>query len=120
MICLWLLRKLVNLKLWNDDTKNKIIANNGSVQAIPDIPADVKAIYKTIWEILQKRVLDLAADRGAFICQSQSLNVHLQAPTASQLTSMVGGVVLNPACATSIPGSTGDPIHARPFTCRAS
>ena len=68
--------------------KNRIIANNGSVQAIPEIPADVKAIYKTVWEISQKKVLDLAADRGAFICQSQSLNVHLQAPTAGQLTSM--------------------------------
>jgi ribonucleoside-diphosphate reductase subunit M1 len=68
--------------------KNRIIANNGSVQAIPEIPADVKAIYKTVWEVSQKKVLDLAADRGAFICQSQSLNVHLQAPTLGQLTSM--------------------------------
>ena len=68
--------------------KNRIIANNGSIQAIPEIPADVKAIYKTVWEISQKKVLDLAADRGAFICQSQSLNVHLQAPTVGQLTSM--------------------------------
>src|SRR5258707_10872701 len=68
--------------------KNRIIANNGSVQAIPNIPADVKAIYKTVWEISQKKVLDLAADRGAYICQSQSLNVHLQAPTMGQLTSM--------------------------------
>jgi ribonucleoside-diphosphate reductase subunit M1 len=88
VVCPWLLRELVDLKLWNDDMKNRIIANNGSVQAIPEIPADVKAIYKTVWEISQKKVLDLAADRGAFICQSQSLNVHLQAPTAGQLTSM--------------------------------
>jgi ribonucleoside-diphosphate reductase subunit M1 len=68
--------------------KNRIIAYNGSVQNIPEIPRDVKAIYKTVWEISQKKVLDLAADRGAFICQSQSLNVHLQAPTPGQLTSM--------------------------------
>ena len=68
--------------------KNRIIANNGSIQAIPEVPTDIKAIYKTVWEISQKKVLDLAADRGAFICQSQSLNVHLQAPTAGQLTSM--------------------------------
>jgi len=68
--------------------KNMIIAHNGSVQSIPSIPDDVKAIYKTVWEISQKKVLDLAADRGAFICQSQSLNVHLQAPTVGQLTSM--------------------------------
>lgn len=68
--------------------KNLIIAHNGSIQNIPNIPADVKAIYKTVWEISQKKVIDLAADRGAFICQSQSLNVHLQAPTLGQLTSM--------------------------------
>jgi len=68
--------------------KNMIIANNGSIQSISGIPDDIKAIYKTVWEISQKKVLDLAADRGAFICQSQSLNVHLQAPTNGQLTSM--------------------------------
>ena len=68
--------------------KNMIIAHNGSIQNIPTIPDDVKAIYKTVWEISQKKVLDLAADRGAFICQSQSLNVHLQSPTLGQLTSM--------------------------------
>jgi len=88
VVCPWLLRELVDLNLWNDDMKNRIIANNGSIQAIPEIPTDIKAIYKTVWEISQKKVLDLAADRGAFICQSQSLNVHLQAPTAGQLTSM--------------------------------
>ena len=87
-VCPWLLRELVDLKLWNDDMKNRIIANNGSIQAIPEIPTDIKAIYKTVWESTQKKVLDLAADRGAFMCQSQSLNVHLQAPTAGQLTSM--------------------------------
>lgn len=68
--------------------KNMIIAHNGSVQNIPGIPDDVKAIYKTVWEISQKKVIDLSADRGAYICQSQSLNVHLQAPTLGQLTSM--------------------------------
>ena len=68
--------------------KNMIIANNGSIQSINGIPDDIKAIYKTVWEISQKKVLDLAADRGAFICQSQSLNVHLQSPTIAQLTSM--------------------------------
>jgi ribonucleoside-diphosphate reductase subunit M1 len=68
--------------------KNMIIAHNGSIQNIPNIPDDIKAIYKTVWEISQKKVLDLAADRGAFICQSQSLNVHLQSPTLGQLTSM--------------------------------
>ncbi|KAI0314074.1 ribonucleotide reductase [Amylostereum chailletii] len=88
VVCPWLLRELVELKIWNEDMKNKIIAHNGSIQNIPEIPRDVKAIYKTVWEISQKKVLDLAADRGAFICQSQSLNIHLQSPTVGQLTSM--------------------------------
>lgn len=57
----------------------------GSVQHIPNIPTDIKAIYKTVWEISQKKILELAADRGAFICQSQSLNVHMQSPTVGQL-----------------------------------
>lgn len=88
IVCPWLLKELVDLGLWNEDMKNMIIANNGSIQSISGIPDDVKAIYKTVWEISQKKVLDLAADRGAFICQSQSLNVHLQSPTNGQLTSM--------------------------------
>ena len=88
VVCPWLLRDLVDRGLWDDEMKNRIIDNNGSVQNIPQIPDDLKAIYKTVWEISQKKVLDLAADRGAFICQSQSLNVHLQAPTIGQLTSM--------------------------------
>ncbi|KAF8869593.1 ribonucleotide reductase alpha subunit [Gymnopilus junonius] len=88
VVCPWLLRELVTLGLWDDNMKNMIIAHNGSVQNIPSIPNDVKAIYKTVWEISQKKVLDLAADRGAYICQSQSLNVHLASPTMGQLTSM--------------------------------
>jgi ribonucleoside-diphosphate reductase subunit M1 len=88
VVCPWLLRELVDLGLWDDNMKNMIIAHNGSIQNIPNIPDDVKAIYKTVWEISQKKVLDLAADRGAFICQSQSLNVHLQSPSLGQLTSM--------------------------------
>lgn len=88
VVCPWLLRDLVELGIWDDQMRNLIIANNGSVQGVPGIPDDIKAIYKTVWEISQKKVLDMAADRGAFICQSQSLNVHLQAPTNGQLTSM--------------------------------
>ncbi|KAH7906714.1 ribonucleotide reductase [Hygrophoropsis aurantiaca] len=88
VVCPWLLRDLVERGLWDDDMKNMLIASNGSVQNIPTIPDDVKAIYKTVWEISQKKVIDLAADRGAFICQSQSLNIHLQSPTLGQLTSM--------------------------------
>lgn len=88
VVCPWLLRDLVEHGLWNDTMKNMIIAHNGSVANIPGIPDDIKAIYKTVWEISQKKVIDMAADRGAFICQSQSLNIHLQAPTLGQLTSM--------------------------------
>ncbi|KAJ7213865.1 ribonucleotide reductase alpha subunit [Mycena pura] len=84
----WLLRELVDRGMWDDEMKNMLIAHRGSVQNIPTIPDDVKAIYKTVWEISQKKVLELAADRGAFICQSQSLNVHIAAPTNGQLTSM--------------------------------
>lgn len=88
VVCPWLLRELVDLGLWDDNMKNMIIAHNGSIQNIPNIPDNVKAIYKTVWEISQKKIIDLAADRGAFICQSQSLNIHLQSPTLGQLTSM--------------------------------
>ena len=88
VVCPWLLKELVDLKLWDDQMRNLIIAHNGSIQNVPNIPGDVKAIYKTVWEISQKKILDMAADRGAFICQSQSLNVHLQSPTMGQLVSL--------------------------------
>ncbi|CCV00682.1 unnamed protein product [Malassezia sympodialis ATCC 42132] len=84
----WLLRELVELGLWNDSMKQKIIAHGGSIQNIAGIPDHIKALYKTVWEISQKVILDMAADRGAFVCQSQSLNIHLSAPTFGQLTSM--------------------------------
>ncbi|GAA5945253.1 hypothetical protein JCM3775_001899 [Rhodotorula graminis] len=84
----WLLRDLVDRGLWDDAMKNTIIAHNGSIQNVPGIPDELKRIYKTVWEISQKTVIDLAADRGAFIDQSQSLNVHLSSPTMAQLTSM--------------------------------
>ncbi len=87
MVCPWLLRDLVHLGLWDEKMRNLIIAHNGSVQSIQGIPDDIKAIYKTVWEISQKKILDMAADRGAFTCQSQSLNVHLAAPTTGQLVS---------------------------------
>lgn len=83
-----LLTDLVKLGLWDDKMKNKLIGENGSVQNIPEIPQNLKDIYKTTWEIKQKAVIDMAADRGAFICQSQSLNLHVQEPTFSKLTSM--------------------------------
>jgi ribonucleoside-diphosphate reductase subunit M1 len=84
----WLLKDLVDLGLWSDNMKNRIIADGGSVQNIPNIPADIKALYKTVWEISQRSILQMAADRGAFIDQSQSLNIHLKEPTMGKLTSM--------------------------------
>jgi ribonucleoside-diphosphate reductase subunit M1 len=88
VVCPWLLRDLVNLGLWDDDMKNLIIAHGGSVQNIPTIPDDIKSIYRTVWELKMKSLIDLAADRGAFICQSQSLNLFLTNPSFGQLTSM--------------------------------
>ncbi|HET6245928.1 MAG: ribonucleoside-diphosphate reductase subunit alpha [Bacteroidetes bacterium] len=83
-----LLKDLVKLGLWNDGLKNKIIASNGSVQDIPEIPENIKELYKTVWEIKQKAIIDMAADRGAFICQSQSLNLFIQNANFAKLTSM--------------------------------
>jgi ribonucleoside-diphosphate reductase alpha subunit len=83
-----LLKDLVNLGLWNNDMKNKIIANNGSVQNINEIPEHIKELYKTVWEIKQRNLIDMAADRGAYICQSQSLNLFVDTPSVGKLTSM--------------------------------
>lgn len=83
-----LLRDLTKLGLWDDEMKNKLVAHNGSVQNIPEIPENIKAIYRTAWEIPQKALLDMAADRGAFICQSQSLNIFMENVTYQKLTSM--------------------------------
>jgi ribonucleoside-diphosphate reductase alpha chain len=83
-----LLMDLVNLGLWNNDMKNKVIASNGSVQNIAEIPAAIKELYKTVWEIKQRTIIDMAADRGAFICQSQSLNLFIADPNFAKLTSM--------------------------------
>jgi ribonucleoside-diphosphate reductase alpha chain len=84
----FLLRDLVNLGLWNTTMKDKIISANGSIQEIPEIPQDIKDLYKTVWEIKMRNIIDMAADRGAYICQSQSLNLFINAPNASKLTSM--------------------------------
>lgn len=83
-----LLKDLVKLGLWNDEMKNKIIVNNGSIQNIEEIPQNVKDLYKTVWEIKQRDIIDMAADRGAYICQSQSLNVFVDKPNFAKLTSM--------------------------------
>ncbi|HEU4555327.1 MAG TPA: ribonucleoside-diphosphate reductase subunit alpha [Chitinophaga sp.] len=83
-----LLKDLVELGLWDNDMKNKIIAANGSIQQINEIPSNIKELYKTVWEIKQRNIIDMAADRGAFICQSQSLNLFVDTPSAGKLTSM--------------------------------
>ncbi|KAK4988835.1 ribonucleotide-diphosphate reductase subunit rnr1 [Elasticomyces elasticus] len=84
----WLLKDLVDLGLWSDNMKNRIIADGGSIQRIPNIPDDMKALYKTVWEISQRTIVQMAADRGAFIDQSQSLNIHMKDPTMGKITSM--------------------------------
>jgi ribonucleoside-diphosphate reductase alpha chain len=83
-----LLKDLIKLGLWNESMKNKLISANGSVQNIPEIPQNLKDLYKTVWEIKQKTILEMAADRGAYICQSQSLNIHIQDVNFGKLTSM--------------------------------
>ncbi|KAM3420760.1 hypothetical protein BST61_g4008 [Cercospora zeina] len=84
----WLLKDLVDRGLWSENMKNRIIADGGSVQRIPNIPDDLKGLYKTVWEISQRNIVQMAADRGAFIDQSQSLNIHLKEPTMGKITSM--------------------------------
>ena len=84
----WLLRDLVDTGLWSDNMKNRIIADGGSIQRVPNIPDDLKALYKTVWEIPQRSIVQMAADRGAFIDQSQSLNIHMKEPTMGKITSM--------------------------------
>ena len=83
-----LLKDLVKAGLWNRDMRLKIMSANGSIQNISEIPQDIKDLYKTAWEISQKTILELAADRGAYICQSQSLNIFMENANFAKLTSM--------------------------------
>lgn len=83
-----LVRHLIRLGLWSPAMKNLIIGHRGSIQAIADIPEAVKSLYKTVWEIKQLRVLELAADRGAFIDQSQSMNIYFEAPSLNRMSMM--------------------------------
>jgi ribonucleotide reductase alpha subunit len=84
----YLMRDLLELGLWTEQVKNNIIANNGSVQHIEVIPQEIRDKYKTVWEISMRDLIDMAADRGAYICQSQSLNLWLEDPNYNSLTSM--------------------------------
>jgi len=83
-----LLQDLIELGLWTPELKNKIIAHNGSIKNILEIPAHIRELYKTVWEVSQKTIINMAADRGAYIDQSQSLNIHMTDVTSSKLTSM--------------------------------
>jgi len=83
-----LLQDLSDRGLWDDEMRNEIIMNNGSVQSLKGVPDDIKELYKTVWEVSQKTILNMAADRGAFIDQSQSLNIHVAEPNYGKLTSM--------------------------------
>lgn len=83
-----LMKDLMSAGLWSDTLRQKLIGANGSIQSIPEIPQNIKDIYKTVWEISQKSIIDMSADRGAYICQSQSLNIHITNPNFGKLTSM--------------------------------
>lgn len=83
-----LMKDLISLGLWSESMRQKLISTNGSIQAIPEIPQHIKDIYRTVWEISQKSIIDMSADRGAYICQSQSLNIHITNPNFGKLTSM--------------------------------
>lgn len=84
----YLIRDLIEKGLWNKDMKDLIILNEGSIQNIPNIPDDMKELYKTVWEIKQRNVIDMSADRGRYICQTQSLNIFMEDPDFKKLSSM--------------------------------
>jgi ribonucleoside-diphosphate reductase alpha chain len=84
----YLVDELVKRELWNTDIRTQLMADNGSVQSIAAIPADIKEIYRTVWEIPQKTLINMSAARAPFVCQSQSLNLFIAEPTYSKLTSM--------------------------------
>jgi len=83
-----LLKDLIKIGKWDNEMKERLMAANGSVQDIEGIPQELKDLYKTVWEIKQKVIIDMAADRGAFICQSQSLNLFVESPNLAKLSSM--------------------------------
>lgn len=83
-----LLRDLQELGIWNEDMRQRLIASRGSVQGIAEIPVEVRQRYRTVWEIPQRHIVDMAADRGPYICQSMSLNIHMRDATAGKLTAL--------------------------------
>ena len=83
----YLVEDLISLDLWNQDTKDRLIYDKGSVKNIKELPTFIKDIYKTVWEISQKNIIQMSADRGKFVCQSQSLNLFFEKPTFKTLHS---------------------------------
>lgn len=88
MINQHLIKDLIKLGLWDENMKNKLMASNGSVQEIEEIPEDLKFLYRTVWEIPQKNIIEMAADRGAFVDQSQSMNIHMKDASIAKISSM--------------------------------
>ncbi len=84
-----LVRDLKKLGIWSTNIKDKIIAHNGSVQYIEEIPKHIRDVYKTVWEMSQKTLLEMSADRGQFICHTQSLNVYMEDPTIAKTTALI-------------------------------
>jgi len=84
----YLVEDLVKLGLWTADVRTQIIANNGSIQSMLELPTEIRELYKTVWEIPMKTIINMARDRAPFICQSQSLNLFLSEPTPSKVSSM--------------------------------
>ena len=84
----YLLRELIDLGVWNEQIKNNIIANKGSIQQLTSLSEHIRNKYKIVWEIPMKQLIDMSADRGAFVCQSQSLNLWMEEPVYNKLTSM--------------------------------
>lgn len=84
----YLIEDLIRINMWNENTRNQLIADRGSIQNIPDIPQELKEIYKTVWEISQKDIIKMCADRGRFICQTQSMNIHIAQPTIPKISAM--------------------------------
>ena len=83
-----LVNDLIDLKLWSPELKEKIMINNGSIQNIDEIPTNIKEIYKTVWEMKQKTIIDMAADRAPYVCQAQSMNLFVETPNPNLLTKM--------------------------------
>ena len=83
-----LIKDLINLNLWNDEMKDKLIAEGGSIQRITEIPTNIRNLYKTVWDIRQKDIIDMAADRAPYIDQSQSMNIFMAQPSLARLSSM--------------------------------